>query len=167
MEWRELGKFSMSLASSQLERRGMRLNYSDVSGEDDGFTVNNMTLNGLANISFSSITIRPKFINSILSLGAVCDISFKGGSVRLGQNMNFGDGSFLLTAGRNQIILENLRTNGDFSVNGYITFDPATMRLANSEARFDVPEEFSRNMDTLKNFIPLTQEGGRWFLRRK
>ena len=73
MEWRELGKFSMSLASSQLERRGMRLNYSDVSGEDDGFTVNNMTLNGLANISFSSITIRPKFINSILSLGAVLE----------------------------------------------------------------------------------------------
>ena len=167
MEWRELGKFSVSLASSQLERRGMRLNYSDVLSEEGGFTVNNLTLNGFTNISFSSITIKPKFIASILSLGAVCDISFKGGNVRLGQNMNFGDGSFLLTAGRNQILLENLRTNGDFSINGYITFDPATMKIGNSEARFDVPEEFSRNMDTLRNFIPLTQEGGKWFLRRK
>ncbi len=34
MEWRELGKFSVSLASSQLERRGMRLNYSDVLSEE-------------------------------------------------------------------------------------------------------------------------------------
>ena len=60
MPYREMGKLAMSIAHSQLEKRGMRLAYSDVTGEKDGFTVNNLALNGAVNLSFSSITIRPR-----------------------------------------------------------------------------------------------------------
>ena len=165
--WQEAGKFGMSIAHSQLERRGMRLNWSDVSGEEDGFTVHNLTFSGMANISFSSITIRPRFVASVLSLSGVCDITFRGMGVRLGQTMNFGDGGFLLTAGREDILLENLRTNGEFSLNGYITFNPATMKIGRADARLEVPENFRQNMDMLKNFLPLSQEGDRWYLRRR
>lgn len=167
MPYREMGKLAMSVAHSQLEKRGMRLAYSDVTGAEGGFTVNNLALNGAVNLSFSSITIRPRILSSILSLGLVCNISFKGLNIQVGQVMNFGDGGFLLTAGLGGILLEQLRTNGDFALNGYLSLDMAKMRIARAEARLNVPEEFERNLETMKNFLPLVKEGGRWYLRRK
>lgn len=167
MPYREMGKLAMSIAHSQLEKRGMRLAYSDVTGENDGFTVNNLALNGAVNLSFSSITIRPRILSSILSLGLVSNISFKGLNIQVGQVMNFGDGGFLLTAGLGGILLEQLRTNGDFALNGYLSLDLAKMRIARAEARLNVPEEFEKNLETMKNFLPLVKEGGRWYLRRK
>ena len=167
LEWEPLGKFIMSAAHDRLERMGMRLNYSDVTGEDGGFTVNNLTLNGMANISLSSITIKPQLLSSVLSFAPVCDISFSGAAVRLGQNLNFGDGGFLMTAKRNELLLENLRTNGDFSLNGYLTVNTATMKLGHTEARLSVPDSFAQNMNMLKGFLPLVQEGNRWYLRRQ
>ncbi|MBQ6971298.1 MAG: hypothetical protein IJP86_02965 [Synergistaceae bacterium] len=164
--WREAGKFAVSAAQSILQQRGMRLNYSDVSRAEGGFTVDNLTLSGMVEISLGSVTVRPAFLSSILSLAPVCDITFRGGSVRLGQTMNFGDGGFLLTAGR-EVLLENLRTNGDFSLNGYMTIDTSAMRIGHAEARLDVPETFSQNMGVLRNLLPLVQEGDRWYLRRK
>ena len=38
LPWSEIGKFAMSTASGQLSSRGMRIGWSDVSGETDGFT---------------------------------------------------------------------------------------------------------------------------------
>lgn len=167
LPYREVGNFVMSLAHSQLNSRGMRVNWSDVSGESDGFTVSNLTLNGVVNLSFSSITIRPRILASILSLGAVADINFKAANMRLGQNFNFGDGRFLLTAGRREILLEQLRTNGDFAINGYLTIDPARARIGRADAQLNFPKEFADNLNLVKNFLPLVQEGERWYLRRQ
>ena len=167
LQWQEIGKFSMSVAHSQLEKRGMRLSYSDVSGEQGGFVVNNLRLNGMANLSFSSVTIKPKFLSSILGLAAVFEINFRGGSLQLGQVMDFGDGGFLLTSGKNEILLEDLKTNGDFAINGFLTINPSTMRIGKTEARLNFPEDFERNIQALRNFLPIVQEGGRWYLRRK
>lgn len=164
--WREAGKFAMSTAHTILQRRGMRLNYSDVSGEEGGFTVHNLKISGMADVSLSSVTVKPEIIASMLSLSPVCDISFKGGNVRLGQTMNFGDGGFLLTAGR-EILLENLRTNGDFRLNGYMTINPSAMKIGRAEARLDVPETFAQGMGMMRNFLPLVQEGDQWYLRRR
>ena len=166
MPWREAGSFAMSTAHSILQRRGMRLNYSDVSGEDGGFTVHNVKLSGMANISLTSVTVKPELIASILSLSPVCRITFTGGNVRLGQTMNFGDGRFLLTAGR-EILLEDMRTNGEFSLDGYMTLDTSSMRIGRAEAKLTVPEAFSQNMNIVKNFLPVVEEGGTWYLRRK
>lgn len=156
----------MSLAHGRLERMGMRLNYSDVIGEDDGFTVNNLTLSGAANISLSSVTVKPKLLSSVLGFAPVCEINFTGASVRLGQTLNFGDGGFLLTAGREEIMLENLKTNGDFAIDGFLSVNMATMKLGHTEARLNVPESFAQNMNMLTSFLPLVQDGGRWYLRR-
>ena len=57
LDWAPIGRLAMSVAHNSLERQGMRLNYSDVTGEDGGFTVNNLTLSGAANISLSSVTM--------------------------------------------------------------------------------------------------------------
>lgn len=166
-DWQSLGKFAVSVAHSRLERSGMRMGYSDVSGEEDGFTIGNLTLNGVANISFSSITIRPRIIPSILSMSAVCDISFRGCALRLGQAMNFGDGRVLVTASGNEILLENLRTNGEFALSGYMSIDTGSMKIGRADTRIDVPESFAGNMGMLQNFLPLVQEGDRWYIRRR
>ena len=167
LEWEPLGKVIMSLAHNRLERIGMRLNYSDVTGTDGGFTVNNLTLNGMANIALSSITIKPQILSSILSFAPVCSISFNGAAVRLGQTLNFGDGGFLLTARPDELFLENLRTNGDFSLNGYLTVNTATMKLGRTDARLNVPDSFAQNMNMIRGFLPIVQEGNRWYLRRQ
>ena len=173
MDWRSLGKFAVSMAHSQLERNGMHMEYSDVSGEEDGFTVHNLMLSSMANISFSSVTIRPRIIPSILSVALVCDINFRNCNVRLGMTANFGDGRVLLTAGRNEILLENVRTNGDFSLNGYMSLDTVRMRPGRADARLDVPESFAGNMGIVQdlmrrmNFPPLVQEGDRWYIRSR
>lgn len=166
-DWCSIGKFAVSVAHSRLERTGMRMEYSDVSGEEDGFTIGNLTLNGTANISFSAITIRPRIMSSILSMSAVCDINFRGCSVRLGQSMNFGDGRVLLTASKNEILLENLSTNGDFALNGYMSIDTGSMKIGRADTRIDVPESFAGNMGIIQNFLPLVQEGDRWYIRRR
>ena len=166
LPWDSLGRFAMSMAHNRLERQGMRLNYTDVNAEDGGFTVNNLTLNGAVSIALNSITIKPQLLASVLSLAPVCEINFTGAGVRFGQVLNFGDGGFLLTAGRNGVLLENLKTNGDFALNGFLTFNLATMKLGRSEARLDVPENFAQNMSMLQNFLPLIKEGDRWHLRR-
>ena len=166
MPWGEAGKFIMSAAHSQLERMGMRVSYSDISGEADGFTVHNLALNGMANFKFSSITLRPRPAVSLLSLALVCDISFKGGSAQLGQVINLGDGGVTVTAWRSEIMLENLHTNGEFGLNGWMTIDRQAMRIARADARLSVPDTFAQNMGLLRNFLPVVQEGDRWYLRR-
>ena len=167
LPWASIGRLAMSVAHGRLERMGMRLNYSDVSGEDGGFTVNNLALSGMANISLASITIKPQLATTVTKLAPVCNISFRGLSIQLGQVMNFGDGEFTLTAWPGEIELDNLRTNGDFALNGYVTLDLNAMKLGHTEARLNVPENFAQNMGMLKNFLPLVQEGDRWYLRRK
>ena len=168
LPWGELGKFAMSAASSRLSSRGMRIGWSDVSGEQDGFTVHNFTMNGMANITLSSLTLRPRILASILSLAPVCDISFRGGNVQLGFVINIGDGSVLLTAVRNgEVLMENLRTTGDFAVNGCMRVNPSAMRIVQANARLRVPESFEQNLDMIKNFVPLVQEGDNWYIRRE
>lgn len=167
MPWDAAGRLALSIAHRQLEQRGMRLNFSDVTAAEEGFTVHNLAASGMVNMAFNSITIRPQLLTSVLSLAPVCDIEFTGLGIQLGQRMNFGNGGFLLTAGRSQIMLENLRTNGDFSLNGYMSVNLETMKIGTSDARFNVPESFAQNMDMIKNFLPLVQEGGQWYLRRQ
>ena len=161
-DWVSIGKMAVTTLHSHLS-----LGYSDVSGTEGGFTVNNLTLNGAANITFGSITIRPRILSSILSLSVVSDIEFRDCRVRLGQVMNFGDGRVMLTAGRNEILLENLSTTGEFRLNGYITLDRLNMKLGRADARIEIPDTFSDNMPMIQNFMPLVNEGGRWYLRRK
>ena len=144
----------------------MRLNYADISGEDGGFTVSSLKISGMVDVTLGSVTIKPDMTASILSLSPVCGITFKDCNIRLGQTMNFGSGGFLLTYGR-EVILEGLHTDGDFSLDGYMTVNTATMKIGRADALLEVPPEFSQNMSIVSSFLPLVQEGGKWYLRRK
>ncbi len=167
LPWREIGKFSMSIAHSQLEKSGVRTSWSDIVGEDNGFTVNNFSVNGMVNISFESLTIRPRFLSSLLSLAGVFDIRFRGVGIMVGQNFNLGDGSVLLSASPGEIFLENLRTRGgEISISGELVLNTSEMKISRANAALAVPNSLENSLDLLKNFLPLINEGGRWYLRR-
>ena len=53
------------------------------------------------------------------------------------------------------------------SLDGYMTLDTSSMRIGRAEAKLTVPEAFSQNMNIVKNFLPVVEEGGTWYLRRK
>ena len=146
----EAGRYALSFGHRMLEGMGM-----------------NVRLTGMTEITFTSLTLKPEVMTSILTLSPVCNVEFKGCNIRFGQSLNVGDGSLMLTAGRDEILLENLRTNGEFSINGWLTLDRASNKIGRAEALLTVPESFEGNMDMLKNFLPLVKEGGRWYLRRK
>ncbi len=168
LPYREVGRVLMSVAHSQLAQRGMNLAYSDITDEPDGFTINNLALEVPVNVSFSSLTIRPRLLSSLLSLAGVCNIDFRSCNITFGQRLNIGDGHFLMTATPSEILLEDLRTNGDFRVNGYLTINTSTMKIGQAEARVNVPEDFAVGLNLLKNFLPLEQDNnGQWYLRRR
>ncbi|MBQ7217602.1 MAG: hypothetical protein IJP54_01230 [Synergistaceae bacterium] len=56
------------------------------------------------------------------------------------------------------------------ALNGEVSFIGGSvqlgMRITCADARLNVPESFSQNMNMLQNFLPLVQEGNRWYLRR-
>ena len=170
LPWREVGGAALSLARPVLEQRGLRLNFAGVRSQsgEQGFIIDGLEIAGITNFSFDSLTIRPEFLASLMNFAPVCDIRFRGGSMTMGQKIDFGDGSLLLTASPNNILIENLRTNGDFAVNGFIEINSAQAKISRAEASLRVPSEFENNMQTLQNFLPLVREGnGNWFLRRK
>ncbi|MBQ3377888.1 MAG: hypothetical protein IJG62_06415 [Synergistaceae bacterium] len=170
LPWREVGGAALSLARHVLEQKGLRLNFAGVRSQngEQGFIIDGLEIAGFTNFSFDSLTIRPQILASLMNFAPVCDIRFRGGSMTMGQKINFGDGSLLLTASPNNILIENLRTNGDFAVNGFLAVNPAQSRISRAEASLQVPAEFESNMQTLKNFLPLVQDkNGNWFLRRK
>ena len=167
MPWREVGAFALSLAASRLERQGMRLTQTDVEGIQGGFTLRGVSLSGFTRFSFETLTLRPRLLPSLAALAPVCEVAFTGGSLTMGQPMPFGDGGFIVTASPSEVLIERLRTNGDFRVMGFLTFDPGRMKIGRAEAELVVPATFEENMETLRNFLPLVKEGdGRWFLRR-
>lgn len=180
MPWREVGSAAMVFASRQLEKQGLQLNFSDVtaisksgsngsSGSNAGFVINNLTLSSFMTINCGSLTIKPQLAASVLSLAPVCSLEFKNANIAMGQNMNFGDGGFLLTAqvfGPREILLEKLHSKGDFAVNGFMAISTSQMKISRADAALRIPENFESNMSTLQAFLPLTKQGDNWFLRR-
>ena len=169
MPWREVGASALSLASKRLEQRGMRLVWSDVEAVEtgQGFTVRGLSLGGFMTLTFDSLTLRPQLLPSIMALAPVCDVAFRGGAMTMGQPMDFGGGGFLVTAGSSEVLLERLRADGDFGLQGFLSIDPARMKINRAEAALKIPPSFEGNMDSLRGFLPLVKEGnGSWFLRR-
>ena len=69
-------------------------------------------------------------------------------------------------ASPSEIELEDMRTNGDLSLNGSLSVNPSTQKIVHASARVNVPEALAQHMNMLRSFLPLVQEGGRWYLRR-
>lgn len=162
----EAGRLLLSVAANQLSSRGLRLEYTDVKGIPGGISVNNIRVAGGVNINFREAEFVPSWLGSILGLSPQCYVNFKGCSVQLGTTFSLGDGHVMVRATPSEIDFEDLRTNGDLSLNGSMSVSPATQKILHANARLNVPEALAPHMNMLRSFLPLTQEGERWYLRR-
>ena len=166
LDWQSIGTFLLTNASSYASRNGTRITFSGVSGTDSGFTVHNLSVNGRVSFTFSSLTITPRIIASIANLSLVADLAFNDANVRFGQTLNFGNGGMTGFARPSSVHVENLRTNGDFSVSGTITYDVSTGRIARASARLNMPPQWQENISLLQGYLPIVREGENWYLRR-
>ena len=168
LSWQAMGNFLVSGASSYASRNGMRLNFSTVSSNADnsGFTIHNFSVNGAVNFTFASLTITPRIAASVLNLALVADLSFTDANARFGQALNLGSGRMTVFVRPGMIHAENIRTNGDFSVNGTITVDTNAARISRASARLNMPPDWEDNISLLRNFLPIEHDGQNWYLRR-
>lgn len=176
MPWRSLGEYAL---------RAGGVAYSSVKSASGGFSVENLRahkLNGMADLSFRTLTVVPDAFYSLLSFSLLCRMSFTDCS--LGEiavtplkkipGMGFGDGRLTVSAWRKTILLEGVRSNGDLSVNGDLFIDLSAERPIQRAAltlnvkpgvNFEPLEK--EVLPFLQNIMPLEQEGqGRWVLRR-
>ena len=162
----EAGRLLMSVAANQLNSRGVRLEYTDVKGIDGGISVSNLKVAGGVNINFREAEFVPLWLGSILGLAPQCRVNFKGCSVQMGTTFTLGDGRVTISATPSEIELEDMRTNGELSLSGSLSVNPSTQKIVHANARLTVPEELAPHMNMLRSFLPLVQDGGRWYLRR-
>ena len=166
LSWQDVGNFVLSSASSYASRNGTRIAFSGVSGTNNGFTVHNLSVNGAVNFTFASLTINPKIFASLLNIALVADISFTDANARFGQTLNFGSGGMMFFVRPSEIHAENIRTNGDFSVSGSLTFDTKAGRISRASARLNMPRQWEENISLLQGFLPIVHDGQNWYLRR-
>ena len=162
----EAGRLLMSVAANQLNARGIRLEYTDVKGITGGIAVNNLKVAGGVNVNFREAEFVPQWLGSVLGLAPMCQVNFKGCSVQLGTTLSLGDGRVTVRASPGEIELEDMRTNGDLALNGSLSVNPSTQKIVHANARVNVPDSLAPHMNMLRSFLPLVQEGGRWYLRR-
>ncbi|NLL36346.1 MAG: hypothetical protein GX256_02345 [Fretibacterium sp.] len=168
MPWRQVGTAVLTEARRHLETRGAELSFAGVEAVSGGFQVRNLNLSSFARFSFRTLTLKPHLLDSLLVLTPVCSVTFEGAEAVMGQPMSLGDGGATVTLGPDSVLLEGLRSNGEFSLNGFLAIDPGAMRIARANAAVRVPQSFEENMEALQAFLPLVREGsGRWFLRRE
>ena len=166
LSWQSIGNFVLSTASSYASRNGTRITFSGVSGTNGGFTVHNLSVNGGLSFTFASLTITPRIIASVANLSLAADISFTDANARFGQTLNFGNGGMTVFARPSEIHAENIRTNGDFSVSGSVTFDTRAIRISRASARLNMPPQWEDNISLLQGFLPIVHDGQNWYLRR-
>ncbi|GHV48217.1 hypothetical protein FACS1894204_12340 [Synergistales bacterium] len=172
MPWREIGEHALRLSGAA---------YSSVKNVGGGFSVENLRahkLNGMADLSFRTLTVVPDVLSSILSLSLSCRLSFTGGA--LGEiavtplkkipGIGFGDGRLAVGVRGDSVFMEGIRSNGDLSMNGDLFIDLSAERIIQRAAvTLNVKSEpFDKEvLPLLQNIMPLEQEGqGRWALRR-
>ena len=170
MPWKQVGEYAFSKAAAGTAGSGTPLSFSEVETADSGFTVSDVSVGGFMKASFRSVTFRPDLLGTLLNMAPTCRVSFAGGEmVMMSSPIRFGNGRFLAVATPKEIFLDELRTDGEFSISGFLGINPVQKRISRAEAAIKTSEALESSMEFLKNgnILPLVQDGpGRWFLRR-
>lgn len=168
MPWGQVGEYIFSNMAKKMSQQGSSLSYTSVSASGNGFTVEDVAAKGLIKFSFKSLTVTPDLLGSLFNLAPTSRVSFTQGAFQMSQPLLLGNGRMTAMLRPDEIFLENLRTDGDFSVNGFVGIAPAQGRISRAEASIKVSENLESDMELLKGFLPLVKEAqGRWVLRRQ
>ncbi|MDR1979883.1 MAG: hypothetical protein LBQ42_14205 [Synergistaceae bacterium] len=181
MPWKQVGETVLLSASRRLKAPFL-IAYSSVGNVPGGFAVEDLDVRGLMgmlDVSFKKLTIVPDILASLLNMAPTCRVAFAGNA--LGEisvtplkkipGVVIGSGRVAVSFNRQGILLEELRSDGDLSMNGSLLLAPSADRLIHwANVAINVKSElFEKELPSLEAALglPLQQDApGRWFLRR-
>ena len=179
MPWRQVGEAVLLTAGGRLPAPAS-LTYSTVGNARGGFVVNNLEIRnlvGMVDMHFDTVTIVPLTAASFLSMAPTGQVAFTGAIIgdiavtpmRRIPGVAPGNGRVVVSANRQGVFLDNLRTDGELSTRGSLLVAPSG-RITWADVVMDIRSEaFEENLSVIgpATGLPLQRDGpGRWSLRR-
>lgn len=181
MPWKQVGEYALLVAAGRMKAPAA-LSYSSVKNVSGGFMVEDLNargLMGIVGVSCKTLTVVPDILASLLNLAPTCRFAFTGNALseipvtpfKKISGIYIGDGRVDISVGRQAVLLDGLRSNGDLSLNGAMALTPAAAQIIGwADVLMGVKSEaFEKELPILQQALgmPLQQEGpGRWALRR-
>jgi len=133
----------------------------------------------MVDVFCKTLTVIPDVAASILNMAPTCRVAFTGGA--LGEiavtplkkipGVTVGDGQVRVSYNGLELLLENLRSDGELSMNGTLLLAPSSDRvIRRADMTLNIKSEpFEKELSSLQAAfgLPLQQASpGRWYLRR-
>ena len=162
--WVQVGEYGIGLVSQSLARQGLPLAYDRI--EADGrflpdFVLTNASVgNMLGSLRVKEIVLRPRFVASLLNLGATAELSFQDAEIAFGKEGRaaLSAGSLTFLFGRKSARIEVTETRGDIRIRGHVVLDPMTRRILGANMEFGVNEVLDAKLGVLKGIVPFERE---------
>ena len=173
LSWDQVGRYVLNFTASQMEDRGVTLNYEDLEvsrGLNPVFHIEGMEM-----ISFAgTLKIRDTYVSlnaprSIGRLGLALDLSIPalvieprvGGITRMTSG---GEGALFFS--RELLQLHDLDFRGDISISGGARYHNDSGKIESEGLVLEVPEEMDKNLEVLRGYLPVKKIGsGKWGLK--
>ncbi len=162
--WEQVGEYGIGLVSQSLARQGLPLTYDRI-GVDGPFLPDFVLTNAavgniLGSLRVKEIVLHPRFVASLLSLGASAELSFRDAEIAFGKEgraaLSAGSLTFLL--GRKSARVDVTETRGDIKIRGHVVMDPRTRRIVGANMEFGVTDLLDAKLGALKGIAPFERE---------
>ena len=173
MPWGKIGEYAVLSAERTASSRGFDARHTSVSGSWRGPTIkiNDFTAKMVfGGGEFRTLSISPSFIQSIIQFSPVAIVSFTGGRLLLpgGNSADLGSGKVEVSVSRGTLLLKNLKSVGELSIDGHVAIDINGQKIDNADLVMKSPERIESTLSAMSLLLPLTQESaGQWRLRRE
>lgn len=170
--WQTIGAYVMDVARTTASANGVYVHYDGYSATGTfvpTFSFRAMEVETpMAMLSLTNVRVTARPLSSLLSMSAVCDVSFASGTVTVisGKEMSIASGGARLSLSRATAAASDVRMTGDVQMTGSLTFDMTSRRIVNSTISFTLPTEWDAMLQNplLSRFIERDERGG-WRIR--
>lgn len=157
MPWDKIGEFIVLSAERRASSMGVSVRHSSVSGSWYGPKIVINDFSGkylIAGGEFRIISVTPLYVQSIIHFSPAMSVSFSGGKVSLPvvNDTDLGSGQVEVSYKDGVVLLKNLISDGEISLNGYIAI--RGREIDEADLMIKVPEKFESYMSTMKAMIP-------------
>ena len=173
MPWGAIGEYGVLSMERIASSRGFNIQHSSVSGSWIGPTIR---INGFTSRmafgggEFRTLSLSPSIIQSFIQLSPVISVSFTGGTLSLpgGNDADMGSGTVEISLRNGILLLNNLKSTGELSLDGNIAIDINGARIETADLMIRSPERIETSLNSMRAILPLIQESnGQWRLRRE
>ena len=181
LPWKQVGEYALVAAGRRLETPAS-ITWAAVNNVPGGFVIEDLKaqrLMGMVDVSFSTLTVVPDMIASLLNMSPTCRISFTGNTVseiavtplKKIPGIVLNNGHTIVSLNDQGILLDEVYSDGEISMRGSLLLSPSGERLIGwADVALDIKSEpFEKELPSLQMSLglPLQQDvPGRWFLRR-